>query len=149
MVSVLPRMWESSARRLDHELTVGPDGRFVLADRNPLVDAMHALEIARREAEWQEAEDILTQPAVVPCVGRHDNQIWGNDRVGSHAPDRPLKLPETVGVRTGHTRRFGGKAAYDVDFHTVIVDDTSHVLVDGGDAVAGQDPEVDDRPRVA
>src|SRR5687767_10698716 len=41
----------SAACRFDHELTIGPDGRFVLIDPDPLVGAMHALEIPRRETE--------------------------------------------------------------------------------------------------
>ena len=36
----------STAGGLDDDLTIGPDGRFVLPNPDPLVDAMHALEIA-------------------------------------------------------------------------------------------------------
>lgn len=31
---------------LDNELTIDPDGRLVLADPDPLVDSVHALQIA-------------------------------------------------------------------------------------------------------
>ena len=60
----------SPACRLKNELTIESDRCFVLPDTDPLVDPVHALEIARREAKRQEAVDVLAQAAVVARVGR-------------------------------------------------------------------------------
>jgi hypothetical protein len=118
---------------LDKELTIGPDSRFVLADPNPLVDAVHTLEISAGEAERQEAEYVPTQVAVVARVSCDDHEIRGNDRVGNHAQDRPFQGSEALGIGTGHRRRLGREAADIPDLHAAVVDSTSDARKYGRD----------------
>ena len=135
--------------RLDNELTIRPDSRFILANPDPLVDPVHTLEISLREAERQEAEYVPTQVTVIACVSRDDHEIGRNDRVGNHAPDGPFQRSEALGIGAGHRRRLGREAADVPDLHAAIVDSTPHVRKYGRDGITRQDPEVDHRSRIA
>src|SRR5687767_2110737 len=136
-----------SRRRVDDELPIQADSYLVVAYSDSFVGAVHASEIRLSESNWQEPENAVAEPTVVPGVRHHDDQIGRDDYAGNYALNRALEDPETVRVCARNRRRLRRKRGSLPNVDARIIDHTTNVLNHSLHAVARQNPEVHHRPR--